>query len=424
MKQLIEKIQNLIQTYYANQTVNKFEYGMTKIDLAAPSFGIEEIMEAIDSLISTNLTIGKKVELFEMLHKSYLGSKYNYMVSSGSAANLLALSCLTNPRLKNYLQPDSEIITPAITFATTIFPIIQTNCVPVLVDVDLDTLGINIDAIEAAITPKTRAIMPVHLLGCVCDIEKIMKLAKKYNLYVIEDTCDSSGSEVNGKKSGSFGDIGTFSFAFPHVMTTMEGGMLSTNNEELSELINTLRIYGWTRTLKDKDEIANQYPEIDPKFLFYNIGYNFKPTELQGAFGIHQIKKLDNIVEARRINAIFYANYLKKYREFFYIVEEKENNKNSWYGYPIIIKDNTIFTRKELTDFLNFKKVETRPILSGNFAKQPALSLFKNKVYNIPNSEIIHNNGFFMGVHQKISNVERKAVTFYIEEFMRSKGII
>lgn len=422
---IFEQIKVLTDQYFLAEEKPAFVPGKSKIFLAEPTFGAEEVKEAMDALLTTRVTMGKKVKDFELAFSQYAGVKHSFMVPSGSVANLLALSVLTNPRYSKQIKPGSEIITPAVTFATTIYPIVQTGCVPVLVDVNLHDLNNSLEDIERAITEKTRAIMPVHLLGSTCDIEKIMKLAQKYNLLVIEDTCDSSGAEIYGKKAGSFGDIGTYSFFFTHIMTTMEGGMVTTNDEEIAELINSLRTFGWIRDSKNKAEIASQYPTVDPKFLFYNVGYNFKPTDVQGAFGIPQLKKLDAFVEIRRKNAAWlYQKLNGKYSKYFHFVDERPFTKNAWYGFPVIIKQDSPFTKSELCDFLASKGLETRPLLSGNFAEQPSLQLFDHKIVGgLPNSKLIQKNGFFFGNHQEIGDVELQSIVSYFDEFMVSKNI-
>ena len=343
---------------------------------------------------------------------------FSSLVTSGSTANSLALATLTSETLKKRILPGDEVITPAVTYATTVFPILDINAVPVLVDIDLKTLNIDIDLIEEAITPKTKAIMPVHLLGNPCDMIAINKIAKKYNLYVIEDTADSSGAEFNNKKCGSFGDISTFSFFFTHIMTTIEGGMVCSRNKNISEIIKSKRQFGWIRDLSNKDYYANKYKNIDPRFLFLTRGYNYKPTEVQGAFGIHQLKKLDTYVENRRLNANFWSKRFEKYSDTIITIQEQPKTKSAWYGFPIIVKKNAPFKKQDLIKFLNKKGVQTRPILSGNMAQQPVAKTFKYKQTTLKNSIFVNDNSFWLGNHQEINKTEREAVACYVEEFM------
>jgi len=285
--------------------------------------------------------------------------------------------------------------------------------------VDLETFNINTEEIEKAMTDKTRAIMLVHLLGNPCEMDRIMNIAMEHNLYVIEDACEAHGAEFRGRKVGSFGDLATFSFYFSHHLSTIEGGMVLTNSEELAELAKSLRVFGWIRDLKNKDKIAREYEDIAPTYLFVNIGFNFRPTEIQGGFGIHQIKKLDKFIEIRRENAEFWAENLKQYKNYLLLHTEREGTKHVWFGCPITVKPDAPFSRKELVDFLEKKGVETRPIMSGNFDEQPAMRLFPyRKVGNLPNSRFIMRNSFFFGNHHGITQEEREAIVDYFREFM------
>ncbi|MCJ7646712.1 aminotransferase class I/II-fold pyridoxal phosphate-dependent enzyme [bacterium] len=416
------QIKELVMEYFAEAPKEKLIQGKTRIPLIPQPFSWEEVYESIDSLLSTQLTMGAKVKRFESMFAQYIGVRSATMVNSGSSANLLALSILTNPLLKNRINPGDEIITPAVTWATTVWPIINCGAVPVLVDVDLDTFNISSEEIKKAITDKTRAIMLVHLLGNPCDMDKIISIAKEHNLYIIEDACEAHGAEFHGQKVGSFGDLATFSFFFSHHITTVEGGMVLTNNEEYTELSKALRTFGWIRDLKAKDEIAAEYEDIDPRFLFVNIGYNLRPTEIQGAFGIHQLGKLDNIIEIRRENAKFWTENLSEYEDHLLLHREREGTRHVWFAYPITIRPDAPFTRKELVEFLESKGVETRPIMSGNIDEQPAMGIFGyRKVGELKNSRLIMRNSFLIGNHQRIGNEEKEAIIDYIGEFMSRK---
>ncbi len=414
------KIRDLIKEFFTYERDKKFVLGKTAIPLMVPSYGWEEVYEALDSVLDTQVTMAEKVKRFESMFAEYIGVRFATMVNSGSSANLLALSILTNPILKDRIRPGDEIITPAVTWATTVYPIINCGATPVLVDVDLETFDISVEEIKKAITDKTRAIMPVHLLGNPCNMDKIMEIAREHNLYVIEDACEAHGAEFKGRKVGSFGNMAIFSFFFSHHISTIEGGMVLTNNEELAELAKALRVFGWVRDLKNKDKITRAYKNIDPRYLFINIGYNFRPTEIQGAFGIHQLGKLEKFIEIRRENAKFWSERLEKFRDYLLLHNEREGTRHVWFGYPITIKPGAPFTRKELMDFLEGKEVETRPIMAGNIDEQPVMRLFKyRKLGNLPNSRLITRNSFFFGNHQGIGHEEREAIAEYIEQFMR-----
>lgn len=417
----VAQIKQLVKDHLTQNEASPFIPGITRIPLAVPSFGYEETWEAIESLLTAELTMGKKVHRFERLFAEYVGVRHAIMVNSGSSANLLALSILTNHSLERPLKPGDEVITPAVTWATTVFPIINCGLVPVLVDVDLDTLDINPEEIEKAISDKTRAIMPVHLLGNPCAMDTIMNIAKRHHLLVIEDACEAHGATWQGQKTGSFGDLATFSFFFSHHITTIEGGMVLTDNDELAELARALRVFGWVRDLKDKEEIAQKYPDMDPRYLFVTLGYNFRPTEIQGAFGLHQIKKLDQFIQIRRENAAFWTKNLGKYSDYLQLHEERSQTQHVRLGYSVTVRHNAPFTRKDLVDFLENKGVETRPIMAGNIEEQPAMRMLPyRKVGELPNARLVHRNSFFFGNHIGIGAEEREAMVSYFDEFMAS----
>lgn len=412
----------LIRDWFDRQPSAPFIAGRTRIPLNIPSFGHEEILEALDSLLSTNVTMGRKVRQFEEMFAEYVGVKNAVMVNSGSSANLLALSILTNPALKGRLQPGDEVITPALTWATTVFPIQNVGAVPVLVDVGLETLNLIPAEVEKAITPRTRAIMPVHLLGNPCDMDGIMAIARRHRLLVIEDACEAHGAEYRGRKVGSFGDLATFSFFFTHHISTIEGGMLVTDNEEYADLARALRVFGWIRDLKQRDTIAERYPDIDARFLFTNTGYNLRPTEIQGAFGIHQIGKLEGYIEARRENAQYWQERLRAFEEFVLLHAEAEGTRHVWFGTALTVKPNAPFDRTEFVDHLEALGVETRPIMAGNISEQPAMQFFPyRQVGELPNARFIHRNSFFFGNHHGVGAAEREAIADYIREFIQEK---
>lgn len=417
-----DKIRDLVKDYFSQKEKEQFVPGKTRIPLSIPSYDWEEAYEAIESILSTYVTMGDKVKQFETMFAEYIGIRNAVMVNSGSTANLLALSILTNPVNRDRFEPGDEIITPAVTWATTVFPIVNCGLVPVLVDIDLETLNISVGEVEKAITGKTKAIMPVHLLGNPCAMKMLMEIAHQHDLLVIEDCCEAHGAEFDGQKVGTFGNLATFSFFFSHHISTIEGGMVLTNNDEYAELARALRVFGWIRDLRDKKEIATKYRDIDERFLFVNVGYNFRPTEIQGAFGIHQIKKLDSFIGIRRENARYWTDNLAKYSDYFWLPQERAGTKHVWFGYPITIKPSAPFTREELVQFLEEKGVETRPIMAGNMSEQPAMQLFSyRKIGDLKNSRIIHRNSFFFGNHHGIGEIEREAIVEYIRKFITEK---
>ena len=415
-----KKIQDEIRNFFSTKSQHEQSKNTKfQIPLAVPSYNHEEVIDALDSMLSTWVTMGEKVKSFEEQFSKYIGCKNGIMVNSGSSANLLALSILSNPATENSIKRDSQIITPAITWATTVSPIINVGCTPMFVDVDLDTLCVNTEEIKDAINSKTACLLPVHLMGNPCNMQEISKISKEHDLYLVEDACEAPGATFDDKKVGSFGDLGTFSFFMSHHISTIEGGMIVTNNEELAEMGKTLRTFGWTRDLKNKNKINSEYPEIDPRFLFVNTGYNFRPTEIQGAFGRNQLPKLEPLIKIRRENALFWNDELSKYSE--YLILPKRNLENHvYFGYAITIKKNSPFSREKLTKFLESKGIETRPIMSGNYIEQPAAKLINYQKHGeLNNAKLIMRNSFFIGNHHKVTQKERELVVNSFNDFFK-----
>ncbi|MBC8251222.1 MAG: DegT/DnrJ/EryC1/StrS family aminotransferase [Candidatus Nitrosopelagicus sp.] len=394
-----------------------------KVSLGSPSYGWEEVYEALDSMLKMRTTMGEKVGTFEKMFAKYIGVKYALMVNSGSSANLLALSILSNPLLKNRrIKENDEIITPALTWSTTVFPIVNIHAKPVFLDVDPNTYNIDTKMIEKAITKKTKAILPVHLLGNPCKMNEIKKIAKKYDLYVIEDCCEALGAKIKNKKVGSFGDLSTFSFFISHHITTMEGGMLLTNNEKFYELGKSLRTHGWSRDLKDKKQLIQKNPNINSEFLFSNLGYNLRPTEIQGGFGIHQLKKLERFLKIRKLNADIWRKNLEKFEEFIELTKTETGHTHANMLFPIRIKKNKYFTKNEFVDYLEKNSIDTRPVMAGNFVLQPVAKMMKYKsIGKLKNSTEIMKSSFLLGNHQDIDHNAREYVLEIITKFIKSK---
>jgi CDP-6-deoxy-D-xylo-4-hexulose-3-dehydrase len=415
-----EKINQLIDQYYS-EPKEEFKPNKTIIPLISPSYGKEEVEEAMASLLSSWVTMGTKVKKFEEQFAKYIGTKYAVMVNSGSSANLLALSVLSHPNISK-IKKDSEIITPAVTWATTVYPMINVGVKPVFVDVDLDTYCINVEEMKSAVSKKTSAIMPVHLLGNSCKMDDILKVANGNDLSVIEDACEAHGAQFMNKKVGSFGDLGTFSFFLSHHITTIEGGIIVTNNEKFYELAKTMRAFGWIRELKDKKSIAVKYKNIDERFLFTNIGFNLRPTEIQGAFGIHQLKKLNNFLKIRINNAKYWDKRFRGLDDVFTLPKATKAAKHAYFCYPLTIHQNTNFSRNDIFKHLSKKKIETRPIMAGNMTEQPSSKLFDHKIQGkLTNSKLIMRNGFFFGNHQDVGQEEREFIADSIIEFVNGK---
>ena len=420
---ILDEINSLIKKYFDDQKEEEFIPGKTKIPLAIPQFGSDEVIESVESLLSTWVTMGKKVRSFESQFKDYVGQKGALMVNSGSSANLLALSALSSPNFDNRIKPGDEVICPAVTWPTSVYPILNVGAKPVLVDVDLNTLNVSPETIEDAITPRTKAIMAVHLMGNPCQTDKIKQIADKREINLIEDCCEAHGAKIGNKSVGSFGICSTFSFFLSHHITTIEGGIVLTNNNAILDIATAQRAHGWIREMRNADEIAKEFPDVDKRFLFYETGFNLRPTEIQGAFGIHQIKKLDEFVKIRRNIAKEWNKSLNEFKDYLILPEEIDGTTHSYFAYPITVKENAPFSRKEITEFLESKLIETRPIAGGNLTEQPSAKLYDHRVNgDLSNSKTIMKNSFFIGIHTGIKKQQQEFVKDTFNEFISERA--
>lgn len=414
-EEIIEVLRPLLEDHFESE--DEFVPGETPIRLSRPTFNEEEVTEAIDSLLSTYLTMGKKVRRFEREWAEYVESEYAHMVNSGSSANLLAVKALAEEAIK----PGDEVIVPAVAWSTSLFPILDVGATPVLVDVGLDSYTVDIEAFRQAITENTAATVLVHLLGNPCDMGPLVDICEEHDIKIIEDCCEAHGATYDGQPVGSFGDLGTFSYFFSHHISTIEGGMVVTDDQQLSERIRTARAHGWVRELDDPDRFARQHPNIDDRYLFVSTGYNLRPTEIQGAFGIHQLPKLDRFVEIRRENAAFLNDHLSQFDEHFHLFEESNAGYCSWFAYPFLIRDDAPFSRGEFRDHLEANNIETRPILAGNLARQPVLSDIDYRIEGeLDAAQHIHDNGIFIGNHHQLTDEKLEYVIQIVSEFIQT----
>jgi len=425
-QELLQTIQRNIQEYCDTYFDFSFNPEKPVVRLHEPTASGAEINAAVETMLSTFTTMGKKVRAFESQYAAYAGTKHAVMSNSGSSANLLAVSALANPFTKDHLRPGDEVIVPALSWSTTIWPVIQNNLVPVIVDCDINDFNLDLNKLEQAIGPKTRAIKLVHVYGNPCNMDAIMALAKKHNLFIIEDCCEAMGSSYDGKAVGSFGDVGNLSFFFSHHISTMEGGISVTNNFDLTETMRILRAHGWSREADEHQKYVNMYPEIDPRFIFINLGYNLRPTEVNAAIGQQQLPKLDGLIEKRRETADFYLNYLSKYEEYFHFQKETPKGKHVWFGFPVILKDNAPFSIKDIASYMQQRHIETRPIIAGNMARHPAFKMYEHRIAgDLSSADTVMKKGFAFACHHAVSQQAREYVVqtidAFIEEFMSSK---
>jgi CDP-6-deoxy-D-xylo-4-hexulose-3-dehydrase len=371
-------------------------------------------------------TMGKQVSDFQEMYAKYVGADYGVMSNSGSSNNLLAVAALANPFTKDHMKPGDEVIVPALSWSTTIWPIVQHNLVPVFVDCDINDFNLDINKLEKAIGPKTRAIKLVHVYGNPCNMDAIMALAKKHNLFVIEDCCEAMGAMYDNKHVGTFGNVGNYSFFFAHHITTMEGGISVTNDFDLTETMKILRAHGWSRESKEHQKYINMYPDIDPRFIFINQGYNLRPTELNAAMGAIQLPKLDQFNDMRRNAAAYLLKHLSQYQDFFHFQQETPKGKHVWFGFSMIVKDSAPFSVKDMTTYLQKHRIESRPIIAGNMTRHPGVKMFPHRISgDLTAADKVMKNGFSFGCHQGtdlnacqyIANI----IDGFINEFVHGK---
>jgi len=361
--------------------------------LATSTWDDKEI-GAIQSVIESDMySMGPMVAKFEKDFADFFGSRYAVMCSSGSTANLLMVAALfytKNPNLKR----GDEIIVPTVSWSTTYFPLQQYGLKLKFVDIDLNTLNYNLTELEKAINKNTKAIMAVNLLGNSNDFHQIFKLIDDKNIIVIEDNCESMGSKYNGKYTGTFGLMGTFSSFFSHHISTMEGGVVVTDDEELFHVLLCLRAHGWTRNLPKHNHVIEKSEDwFEESFKFVLPGYNVRPIEMSGAIGIEQLKKLPNFIKQRRENAKLFYKLFKDNNKF---IIQQEVGESSWFGFSLII--NNKVNRSEIVQILTNSKIECRPIVTGDFTQNPVMKFFDYEISGkLVNSKKIHTDGFFIG---------------------------
>jgi len=399
--------------------MNKYFY-----PLVEDPFSNDDIHEGIKVLKSKQLTISKKTINFEKNFSSSLKSKYSLMVNSGSSANLLALQCLINPYRKNKLKAGDEVIIPTLCWSTSLWPIIQSNLKPIFVDINPLTLNIDESEVEKKITKKTKAILLVHVLGNSCDMDQIMRIKRRHNLILIEDTCESLGSKYNDKYLGTFGEFSSFSFYSSHQISSGEGGMICCKDKIDYNIIKSLRSHGWSRGTSFENTIYRSNKNLDKRFIFFNSGYNLRPTEVSAAIGHNQFKRLNKFISIRNYNKKKIILSMKKNViinqkiDFYY---ENKNVTPSWFGLPIKVLVNKKNYKDKIIKKLEKNGIETRPIISGNFADQPAAKKYNLTSNNkFPNTDFVYNNSFFIGLPtKKIDNIYLKKIVLAFENSLK-----
>ncbi len=425
-KEILEKVKEYYEVAHKGQ---EFVPSKSKIHYAGRVYDEQEMCNMVDAVLDFWITLGAYAARLEKELAGYLGVREAILVNSGSSANLIAVTTLMSPQLRDHLSPGDEVITPAVTFPTTFSPIIQNGLVPAVVDCELGTYNTTPDRIEAAVSPKSRAVFIPHTLGNPCDMGQIVEICSKYNLYLLEDACDALGSKYDGKMVGTFGAFGTLSCYPAHHISMGEGGVVFTDDAGLARIARSVRDWGrdcWCKGDASPNGACNnrfQYKiemgsrEIDyyHRYVYANIGYNLKPTDVQAAMGVAQLKKLDWIMERRRHNFTRLFDGLKKYEDVFILPTWHDKAEPSWFAFPLTIKPGSNFTRRQLLVFLEAANIETRLLFAGNIIRQPAFKAASYRVAgNLTNSDLIMTNTFFIGVYPGIND---RAVDYIIRKF-------
>lgn len=427
-----EIILKTIEYYHAKFDNKEFIAGKTKVNYAGRVFNENELVNAVDASLDFWLTEGRFSEQFAEKIAEFLDIEHVLLTNSGSSANLLAFSALTSEKLGDKrLKVGDEVISVGASFPATITPIIQYGLVPVFVDVDIPTYNINVEMMRKAISEKTRCIFLAHTLGNPFDIDAVIQLANEYNLWVIEDNCDSFGSRYKGKYTGTFGHISTISFYPAHHITTGEGGAICTNDKLLASLVRAFRDWGRDCYCAGGENntcgkrFTQQFGELplgyDHKYVYSEIGYNLKMTDIQAAIGSAQMDKLSEFCEKREANFNEWYRIFSNYNKYFILPKATDKSDPAWFSFILTLKEDCPFTRDEITRYFDQNLIETRNLFAGNISKQPA---FINKnwriVDNLNNTDYIMNNTFFLGTYPGLTKEMFDYVAKILDEFIKT----
>ena len=413
---LRREIAERVQAYYESAFPPRaFVPGETPVPVSGKVFDARELQHLVDSALDFWLTSGRFAKGFEKKFAAFIGVQHALLVNSGSSANLLAVSALTSPRLgKRRLKPGDEVITVAAGFPTTVNPIIQNHLVPVFVDVSLPTYNIDADAMEAALSEKTRAVILAHTLGNPFDVARVARFCEQHGLWLIEDCCDAVGSRYAGRMTGTFGDIATFSFYPAHHITMGEGGCLATDDAPLKVILQSYRDWGrdcWCEPGADNTcskRFSRQFGGLptgyDHKYVYSHMGYNLKVTDMQASVGLAQLEKLPEFIDRRKRNYRFLREGLRSLDSLLFLPEPTPHSEPSWFGFPITVKPEAPFTRNDLVTFLEDHRIATRLLFAGNMTRQPAYEGARYRVSGgLEQTDRIMNSTFWIGVYPGLS---------------------
>ena len=425
------EILELVSRYYRERHAPApFDPGREAVRYAGRVFGDEEMRYLVDSSLDFYLTASRFTEQFEAGFADYLGLSDALFVNSGSSANLVALTTLTSPLLgERRLQPGDEVITVAAGFPSTVSPIIQNGLVPVFIDVRLDDYNANPEQLRAAVSPRTRAIMLAHTLGVPFDVDTVMELVEKHDLWLVEDNCDALGARHRDRLTGTFGHLATSSFYPAHHITTGEGGMVVTNDERLARVAQSIRDWGRDCYCAGGENntcgkrFGQQFGSLpygyDHKYVYSQLGYNLKATDMQAAIGCAQLKRIDAFVAARKRNHARLLEALRPFEDRLILPATPPNTDPSWFSFVITVRQDAGFTRADMTAYLEANRVETRGLFSGNLLRHPAFETIARRVVgDLVNTDIVMNDTFFVGVYPGIDDARMDYVIETFERFM------
>lgn len=414
-----KRVGELITKIVARNEAERHKENAGRVSVGWPVYDEKEVLGALDALLDLRISQGPRVRKFEEEFAQYVGKKYAVAVNSGSSANLLALGMLVQT---GKLKAGDEVVVPATTFATVASPVIQLGLIPLYVDVDPHTWNLDPKAVEAAIGPKTKAIMAVHTFGNPADMKSLLRLKKKHDLIIIEDCCEAHGAAIGPKKVGSMGDLSTLSFFVAHNITTGEGGMIFTDNPQYYEILLSMREFGrFTKNIgrfEHKDEKLGNY---DTRYIFTRLGYNVRMTDIEAALGLAQLKKLDRLNKKRTSIVAKYRTALSRYDSLRMPTVEK-GNFHSYYGFPFTVEKNAPFSRMDLVSHLESRNIETRPFFGGNLPDQPA---FRDEPMRIggelTNAKYLRDHGVFIGCHPELTPAQINHVLKAFGDFFADK---
>ena len=430
-KVLREQIDALVRQYHQEQFSNRaFNPETDLVHYAGRVFDGEELSNLVDASLDFFLTANRYADRFEADFADYLRLSEALLVNSGSSANLVALTTLTSPSLGDRrLKPGDEVVTVAAGFPTTLAPILQNNLVPVFVDVNLGDYTANADQLREAIGPRTRAIMMAHTLGVPFDLDAVGDLAKKHDLWVVEDNCDALGSRYRGRLTGTFGHLATMSFYPAHHITMGEGGCVATNDERLGRIARSFRDWGRdcycaggesnTCGTRFSQQFGTLPHGFDHKYVYSHIGYNLKVTDMQAAIGCAQLGKLEKFIAARRANFDRLMDVLRPHEDRLILPRPTLHSEPSWFGFVITVRENAGFTREDLVRFLEANRVETRSLFAGNLLRHPAFQGIPHRiVHDLTNTDTVMNHTFFVGVYPGLDSARLDRMTSVFRRFL------